>query len=180
MNYAKEGNKMNALIKHIEDINAKTQAWMDANPGSWGGMIVTDAKHWAEYGVHTVEDFERYQLETYIYEGHKDAFGVKGRHYDFKSMSMDELKAEADYISRAVKEQMELEDQMEKEAIERFEKAISDNLAMGAEDRDTAIRWVLQAEGLDNEYDAGYICYSMGLPYSMDKVFEPFIKEREA
>ena len=49
---------MNALVKHIEELNAKTQKWMDENPGSWGGMIVTDPAHWAEYGVHTVEDFE--------------------------------------------------------------------------------------------------------------------------
>lgn len=171
---------MNQLVNHIEAINAKTQAWMDENPGSWGGMIVTDPAHWAEYGVYTVEDFERYQLETYIYDGHKDAFGVKGRHYDFKSMTLEELKAEADYISEAVGRQMELEAEMEKEAIERFEKAISDNLAMGAETREDAIRWVLQAEGLENEQDAGYICYCLGLPYSMDKVFEEFIGQPQA
>jgi len=168
---------MTTLVKHIEAINAKTQKWMDENPGSWGGMIVTDPAHWAEYGVHTVEDFERYQLETYIYEGHKDALGVKGRHYDFKSMTLEELKEEADYISRCVKNAMEEEEQMEKEAIERFEKAIAENLAMGAGSREDAIRWVLQAEGLEKEQDAGYICYCLGLPYSMDKVFEEFVKE---
>jgi hypothetical protein len=170
-------NIMNALVKHIEELNAKTQKWMDENPGSWGGMIVTDPAHWAEYDVYTVEDFERYQLETYIYEGHKDAFGVKGRHYDFKSMSMEQLKEEADYISRSVKNAIEEEEKMEKEAIENFENNISNNLEMGAKTREDAIRWVLQSEGLDKEQDASYICYNLGLPYSMEKVFESIIKE---
>jgi hypothetical protein len=163
---------MTTLVAHIKEINAKTQAWMDANPGSWGGMIVEDPAHWAEYGVHTVEDFKRYQLETYIYEGHKDAFGVKGRHYDFKSMTLEELEAEADYISEAVKQQMETEAEMEREAIARFEEAIKEYVQMGALSREDAIRWLLQAEGLDKEQDAGYICYCLGLPYSMDKEFE--------
>ena len=68
--------------------------------------------------------------------------------------------------------QMELEANMEKEAVARFEKAIAEYMQMGAEDRHTAIRWLLQAEGLDKEYDAGYICYNLGLPYGMDKEFE--------
>ena len=47
---------------------------------------------------------EREDLIIYIYEGHKTAFGVKGRHYDFDSMSIYDLKAEADYIERSIVE----------------------------------------------------------------------------
>lgn len=156
------------LVKHIEAINAKTQKWMNENPGSWGGMIVTDPAHWAEYGVYTVEDYERYELETYIYEGHKDAFGVKGRHYDFKNMTLEELKAEADYISNAVKIAIKEEAEAEKNAIVEFEAQIKHNMAAGASSRKTAIRWILEAEGLLEEQDYGYICYSLGLPYKME------------
>jgi len=168
---------MNALVSHLEAINAKTQKWMDENPGSWGGMIVTDPAHWAEYGVYTVEDFKRYELETYIYEGHKDAFGTKGRHYDFKNMTMEELKAEADYISKAVKNAMEEEAEAEKASVNEFEKRVSDIIESGAGDRTTALRWIMQAENMENEYDAGYICYCLNLPYSYEKEFQPFIKE---
>ena len=35
---------------------------------------------------------ERYDLECFIYDMHKAAYGFKGRHYDFKSMSMDDLR----------------------------------------------------------------------------------------
>ncbi len=168
---------MNALVSHLEAINAKTQKWMDENPGSWGGMIVTDPAHWAEYGVYTVADFERYELETYIYEGHKDAFGTKGRHYDFKNMTLAELKEEADYISNAVKNTMQEEAEAEKQKIAEFEAQIKHNMAAGAEDKETAIRWLLDAEGLADEKDMGYICYSLGLPYSMEKEFESILNK---
>ena len=164
---------MQELMAHIKAENEKTRAWVAEDPANrWAGLYIEDEAHWRERGITNMVDFERDSLATYIYEGHKDAFGVKGRHYDFDSMSLEELRAEADYISRSVKEQMELEARMEAEAVDRFEKAISEYMAMGAEDRSTAIRWLLQAEGLDNEWDAGYICYSLGLPYGMDKEFE--------
>jgi len=164
---------MQELMAHIKAENEKTQAWVAEDPKNrWAGLYIEDEAHWIERGITTVEALERDNLATYIYEGHKDAFGVKGRHYDFEAMSTEELRAEADYISRSVKEQMELEANMEAEAVARFEKAVAEYMQMGAEDRATAIRWLLQAEGLDKEYDAGYICYNLGLPYSMDKEFE--------
>ena len=164
---------MMELMAHIKAENLKTQAWVAEDPKNrWAGLYPEDQSHWVERGITTVEALERDNLATYIYEGHKDAFGVKGRHYNFEAMSLEELKAEADYISRSVREQMELEANMEKEAVARFEKAIAEYLAMGAEDRETAIRWVLQAEGLENEHDPSYVCYSLGLPYEMAKEFE--------
>lgn len=164
---------MMELMAHIKAENAKTRAWVAEDPANrWSGLYPEDEAHWVERGITTLEALERDELATYIYEGHKDAFGVKGRHYDFDAMSLEDLRSEADYISRSVKEQMELEARMEAEAVERFEKAIAEYQAMGAEDRETAIRWVLQAEGLENEYDPSYVCYSLGLPYEMAKEFE--------
>jgi hypothetical protein len=166
-------NNMMELMAHIKAENLKTQAWVAEDPKNrWAGLYPEDEAHWVERGITTLEALERDELATYIYEGHKDAFGVKGRHYNFEAMSLQELKDEADYISRSVKEQMALEADMEKEAVDRFEKAIAEYMAMGAEDRETAIRWVLQAEGLENEHDPSYVCYSLGLPYEMAKEFE--------
>jgi len=54
---------MKDLIAHIEGINAKTQEWIDANPGSWAGMITTDPEHWKEYGITTPAEYDRYMLE---------------------------------------------------------------------------------------------------------------------
>jgi len=168
---------MMELMAHIKAENAKTQAWVAEDPKNrWAGLYPEDEAHWVERGITTVEDLERDELATYIYEGHKDAFGVKGRHYDFEAMSLEDLRSEADYISRSVKEQMELEANMEAEAVARYEASIREYMQMGAEDRDTAIRWLLQAEGLENEYDPSYVCYSLGLPYEMAKEFEAHMK----
>jgi hypothetical protein len=84
------------LLEHIKNINAKSKAWMAKNPGSWAGMVVEDIKFWNDQGIFTVEDYERSNLETSVYEMHKEAFGVKGRHYNFKEMSNEELEKELD------------------------------------------------------------------------------------
>ena len=162
---------MQELKAHIKAENIKTKAWVAKDPKNrWAGLYPEDEAHWQERGITTLEALERDELECYIYDAHKTAFGVKGRHYRFSEMSLQELKDEADYISRACDEQMELEARMEKEATERFEASVAEYQKMAGSRKD-AIRWVLQAEGLEDERDPGYICYSLGLPYTMEKEF---------
>ena len=162
---------MQELMAHIKAENIKTKAWVAEDPKNrWAGLYPEDEAHWVERGITTLEALERDELECYIYDAHKTAFGVKGRHYNFKAMSLEELKAEADYISKACDEQLALEAKMEKEATERFEASVAEYQKMAGSRKD-AIRWLLQAEGLEDERDPGYICYSLGLPYSMEKEF---------
>jgi len=172
---------MNELIQHIEGINAKSKAEMEANPGTFIGILTTDVEHWAEMGVHTVEDFERYELQTFIYEGHKDAFGVKGRHYDFDSMTMEELKEEANYIAQAANEAFEAEQKAEEEAVRKFEGFVQEMLKWGTSDRKTAVRWLLEAEkfdAMDLMYGGEVACFKMNLPYRLyQKEFDAIMKE---
>lgn len=164
------------LVDYLKDINNKSRDKMAKNPDWMIGLIVEDPKHWAGYGVHTVEDYKRFELETYIYDAHKTAFGRKGRHYDFASMSMQELKDEADYISKACDEAMAEEEQAEAQAKADFEKRVSDLIETGAGNREDAIRWILEAEGLADEHDAGYVCWNLGLAYSEQKTFENLMR----
>lgn len=168
------------LLQEIKSRNIKTKAWIAEDPKNrWAGLYPEDKAYWVERNITTLDELERDELATYIYDAHKTAFGCKGRHYDFNAMSLQELKDEADYISKACDEQMELEAKMEKEAVERFETSIKEYLPM-AGSREDAIRWILQAEDLDKEWDAGYICYNLGLPYSMEKEFQPLITKEVA
>lgn len=162
---------MTTLKEHIEALNAETQAWMDANPGSWGGMLTTDMDHWADMGITTVAEYQRWSLETQVYECHKDAYGVKGRHYDFDSMSIEELEAELDRLISVANQVAEAEAEAEETALRHFEAQVAKNIEYGAKDRKTAIRWILAAEELDKEYDMGYICYSLGLNYNCQNMF---------
>ena len=68
----------------------------------------------------------------------------------------------------------------EHRALANFEARIAEYVALGASDRETAIRWILQAEGLDNEYDAGYVCYHLGLNYDKRDMFRPFLVNFES
>jgi len=45
-------------------------------------------------------------------------------------------------------------------------------MKLGADSRETAIKWILEAEGLDKEQDSSYICYCLGLSYDKEYLFE--------
>jgi hypothetical protein len=44
-----------------------------------------------------------------------------------------------------------------------FEKRVNDLIFSGARDRETALRWIHEAEGTMG--DDEYLCYTLGLPY---------------
>ena len=92
-------------------------------------------------------------------------------------MTNEELEKELEFLSGVAKERMEEEERAEQAAYERFEEQVADTIKMGAGDRNTAIRWILNAEGLDKEYDMGYVCYCLGLGYNKQKMFEEAMKE---
>ena len=89
---------------------------------------------------------EREDLILYIYEGHKDAFGVKGRHYDFDAMSLEDLRSTAAYIERSIEESIAAEQAAEAQALEEFEHCVAETIRYGAGDRQTALRWMTQGE----------------------------------
>jgi len=99
-----------------------------------------------EFNAHT-DALERYDLETFIYEGYKDAYGVKGRHYNFADMSLEELKEEAQRINDAVCDEIEREKRMAKLCVEEFNARVEEVITVGAGDRETALRWMATGEG---------------------------------
>lgn len=119
----------------------------------------------------------REQLCDFIYYRHKDAYGVKGRMFDFDSMSYDELEAMAIRIDEAANEQIAHERKIDAEAVVAFRASIRRVREMCGVDRSTAIRYILDGEGHRGEFDPSYVCYCMGLPYSMAKYIEPRLIE---
>jgi len=109
---------------------------------------------------------EREDLILYIYEGHKDAFGVKGRHYDFKSMSMDDLRKEANRIGAAV-EVAEAEEAYAAEvAIADFEATVGEFIEAGAGDRETALCWMTMEETFYMKQDVESWVYGHGFLFT--------------
>jgi hypothetical protein len=136
---------MSALINHLNELNAKAQAWMDAEEGRWTGFYITDPEHWANMDIHTVEDFKRHELQSFIWDAYKDAYGIRPRFMDFESMSMEELQKEADRVAEAAREQYELEVAQAEADLREFKELVQKTIDTGAADEKTALRWLTTA-----------------------------------
>lgn len=165
---------MSDLTTHIKNINAKHKAEMEANPNIWIGMVVEDAEHWAQYGVYTPAQYDRYMDEVTLYEAVSIATSksyARSVVADTEGMTDEEFKKELDYWGNQADQEIKREQEEEAVRVKEFEGQILNTIKNGAGDRKTAIKWILQGEELDKERDKGYICYSLGLPYSFEKEF---------
>ena len=121
--------------------------------------------------------------EDIVSDLHKEAFGFRPSEYfwskwrgavrDQRQVIWDDLLVDLD---RAI-----ADDKAAKEhAIADFEEAIAVHITSGAKDRATAIRWIVDSLNLsevDKMYGGEYICYTLGLPYSMEHVFDEVLRE---
>lgn len=142
---------MTTLIAHLEELNANTEAWVAEDPSNrWAGLYMTDLDCWAEMGVHTVEDFKRYELETYVYETTKDVFGY--RPSGLKEMTMEQLQKEAESLSKSAEEHFQEEARIEQVMLDRFKERVAEtrDLITGSSLED-AIRIIADAEGIDQD-----------------------------
>ena len=89
-----------------------------------------------------------------------------------KGMKLEELEKELDTLCDIAKREAEIEKRQEETNLKAFESRIDEALSLGAENREAAIKWILQAEGLDKEQDSGYICYTLGLSYDKEHLFQ--------
>lgn len=119
---------------------------------------------------------------TIISDLHKDAYGYRPREWFWAdwNKSNDAQKQEIwDVLLRALDDEIEREKQEQAAAVADLEASIQRNLELGAADRETAIRWIIESLGLDEydlRYGGSYICFRMGLPYDMRTVFDPICK----
>lgn len=101
---------------------------------------------------------------------HKDARGFRpgesGYNY-WTSLSPAEKQIQWDGLIRELDQRYAEEQAAEKSAIERFEAQIAAWIQAGARTRETAIRWIHDAE--DTNGDGDYLCYRLGLPYGYVK-----------
>lgn len=157
------------LSTYISEKNAKTKAWVAEDPKNrWAGLLSEDMFHWAEQGITTVEDFKRWELETYIWDTYKDAHGTRPRHIDFKSMSLEELQTFADDISKEAEQALIQQEEDYKVAKQNYEDHIMSMVMQHNVDEPTAIRWDMQAEDftIANAQDVEHYFWRKGLSYS--------------
>lgn len=169
-----------ALRDHIEATNAKFVAEAKANGATAWFTTVSDPAHWAECGIFTIEQYERDRLISYISDVSKDARGYRTR-LNWDEYSMEELQAIADDFTEELRMEMKRGEEHAQKCIADFERLVQECINMGAGDRETAIRWIVEShEEMDLSHDdPSYICYYLGLPYRMESEFM-FLFQRPA
>ena len=63
---------------------------------------------------------------------------------------------------------------IEAKEIEEFEAKVKLAIELGAHDRETAIRWIVEELDLsdaDKQYGGDYVCYTLGVPYKYSDEF---------
>ena len=155
-----------ALQAHIEAANAEFLAKCEAKGSTAVMTTVSDPAHWAEFGVFTIEQYERQSLISYISDAHKDAYGFRPRGYNYAEWTIADLEAEADRLSEAVTRAIEAEEVEQNRAVEAFEQAVQNTIAMGAGNRATALRWLTDAETFYSHQCVESFVWSQGILFT--------------
>jgi hypothetical protein len=97
---------------------------------------------------------------------HKDTYGFRPSDLFWEEWigSTDAQKQTIwDGLLRALDITMERDREAERVAIERFEALVRVNISAGAEDRETALRWIMDVSSANGDWE--YLCFKHGLPY---------------
>ena len=121
--------------------------------------------------------------ESIVSDLHKDARGWRPREYfweTWEAASDEEKQVIWDGLCNEHAAEIEREKRQQERAVAEFEEQIARNLSYGAADRQQAIRWVVESldpSEMDMRYGGSWVCWEMGLPYSMEKEFETACRE---
>jgi hypothetical protein len=113
----------------------------------------------------TQQQNELQELEQIYCELYKDVHGIKARWY--RAASLEQARKDLDALEAEGKLVWAAEEKAKDEAAVRFEARVAETIRTGAGDRDTALRWIHQAEGTNG--DDEFLCYHLGLRYGYFK-----------
>jgi hypothetical protein len=117
---------------------------------------MSDFKSWEEMTV--LE-----QMQCQYWDMYKDAYGVRPRGIDTTSWTEADFEKEFEVLGRAIEREEIARKEAEAEAIAKFEQHVINTICMGAKDRATALRWIMDAGHADGDWE--YFCFLNGLPY---------------
>ena len=103
------------------------------------------------------------QAQCQYWDMYKDAYGVRPRGVDTSAWTLADFDAEFQLLGEIIKQEDIARKAAETEAIEKFEQHIINTICMGARNRETALRWIMDASNANGDWE--YLCYDLGLPY---------------
>ena len=96
---------------------------------------------------------------------HKDAYGFRPR-YDYSSYSLEQLEADFVRFAGVIDEASEAEALAELEAVRTFKSVIRSLIEVGAEDEETALRWLASAAVKECGPDWEHYLWQRGILYT--------------
>lgn len=106
---------------------------------------------------------EQEQLACTHYDMYKDVYGVHPRWIDYDNVTVEELKQWLADLQVALESVIEEEKRAQAAATEEFEAHVAATIANGAKDRETALRWIMDASICNGDWE--FLCYEYNLPY---------------
>jgi hypothetical protein len=103
------------------------------------------------------------QMQCQYWDMYKDAYGVRPRGVDTTSWTEADFMAEFDLLAMVINAETIAREAAEFIAIEKFEQHVINTMCMGARDRETALRWIMDAGHANGDWE--YFCFLNGLPY---------------
>jgi hypothetical protein len=103
------------------------------------------------------------QAQCIYWDMYKDAHGVRPRGIDTSTWTMQDFQLEFASLQEVIVREEANRQVAEKEAVAKFEQHVTNIICMGARDRETALRWIMDASNANGDWE--YLCYDLGLPY---------------
>ncbi len=103
------------------------------------------------------------QAAATYWDMYKDAHGVRPRGIDTSNWTLEDFDREFEYLSKVIDSEEALRREAEAVAVKEFENCVTRMILTGAGDRETALRWLMQASDAGGDWE--YFCYLNGLPY---------------
>ena len=103
------------------------------------------------------------QMQCQYWDMYKDAYGVRPRGVDTTSWTEADFMAEFDLLAMVINAEDLARKEAEATAVEKFEQHVINTMCMGARDRETALRWIMDASTANGDWE--YFCFLNGLPY---------------
>ena len=104
------------------------------------------------------------QAQCTYWDMYKDAYGVRPRGVDTSSWTLDQFEAEFASLATSIEQEDAQRKTAEAEAIAKFEQHVTNIVCMGARNRETALKWIMDASNANGDWE--YFCFTQGLPYN--------------
>jgi hypothetical protein len=110
------------------------------------------------------EDMSKHdQLASIHYDLYKDVYGIRPRWINYDSLTETELEVELETLQTEGERIWKEEKAKQEKNLAKVECTIENLIKLGAGDRTTALRWLMDAHGANDDLE--YLCYLLDVPY---------------